>query len=159
MEVQDMQKVNGQQKPLKKSKKLKLFRNGEVFEDQTKVGYIIYDVEKDKLKKNIIDAFYDDPEAIAEIKKIRMPKKFVFIWISKLFVKQHKRGKGYGADILHALEKKFKDHTVVFGLSPGYLVPTTKIDKLFPFYKNQGYKVINSPLANYGFKIKKALKI
>ena len=148
-----MEKVKGEQK--KSPKKLKLKRDGTVLEKTKEVGYIIYDVTKESDKAHILKSFATEKKVIESIKKIRFPKKFTFVWVNKFYVKLHKRGKGYGSDILQTLQEKFKDQKLVIGLSPGYLVKTTDIKRLLPFYKRQGFKLISTPTHHYGFKVVK----
>ena len=144
------------EKKLKKPKiaKLKLEKTGKILADESEVGYIEFEVDKGYSKKAILD-YFKTYKSIPQIKKIKMPKEFTFIWIAKIYVKQSSRGKGFGTKILKLMERKFPTKNLVMGLSPGYLVKTTNIKKLIPFYKRIGYKVIDGGDHYFGFKVVK----
>jgi GNAT superfamily N-acetyltransferase len=140
---------------MQKKKKLKLKRDGTVFLDETPVGYVRYELEKEYCKRNLLRDFKDEKNVVPALQKMRMPKNFIYIWINKLFVKKSKRSKGYGSEILELLEKKFKDYNLVISLSAGQLVKTTDMDKLLPFYEREGFKIISTDKHYFGFKVVK----
>lgn len=149
-----------QKSKLKKSAKMKLLRNGKVTADESEVGYVVFETDKNQSKKDLIDFFgKEDSQFINVFRKLRMPKEFTLVWIDKFYIKQSQRSKGFGAKILRMLERKFKNHTLVIGLSPGQLVKTTNVDKLIPFYEGNGYKVISTKDHYYGFKVIKKKQI
>lgn len=142
-------------KKIKKAK-LKLEKNGTILADESEVGYIEFEVDKKKDKEFIINCFEKtDNELRGIVKQVRMPKEFTFIWVNKIYVKQSKRGKGFGSDILKLLEKRARQTNLVVGLSPGILVKTSNMNKLLPFYKNNGFKVFESKEHYYAFKVLK----
>lgn len=144
---------------MEKSKKLKLLKDGKVLVDESEVGYVVMEVDRNQTKKDVIDYFTkDDPKFAEVVSKLRFPKVFNFIWVSKLYVKQSQRGQGFGADILKKLRKKYKNLPLVIGLSPGYLVKTTDLSRLIPFYKKQGFKVVSTGKARYGFNVRRKVK-
>ena len=136
-----------------KAKKLKLERDGKITEDNSEIGYVAYEVDKKHVKNGILNTFKDDDEIEDKLKTIRMPKEFTFVWINKIYVKQSKRGKGYGTKIIEAIQRKYKKHTIVLGLSPGELVKTTDFKRLLPFYTKLGFKILVTDKHYYGFKI------
>ena len=137
----------------KKAIKLKLERSGRVTVNESDVGYLVFETEKKRNKDHVLHCFREDVNAVTMMRKIRMPKEFTFVWVDKLYVKQSKRGKGYGAKILKALERKYKNHTIVLGLSPGEMVKTSDIRRLIPFYESLGFKIVTSDVHHYGFKV------
>lgn len=136
--------------------KIKLEKNGKIKADESEVGYIEFEIEKKRSKRDIVKAFKKTDLEIQELlRQIRMPREFTFIWVDKIYVKQSKRGKGFGAKILKLLEKRHPANNVVLGLSPGQLVKTSNMNKLLPFYKKLGYKILESKNHYYGFKVLK----
>ena len=137
---------------MKTKKKLKLERDGKITENDSQIGYVAYEVDKNYAKSKILDTFKDDDEVEDKLKTIRMPKEFTFIWINKIYVKQSKRGKGYGTKIIETIQRKYKNHKIVLGLSPGELVRTTNFKRLLPFYEKLGFKILVTDKHYYGFK-------
>lgn len=145
-----------QKQKLKKTKiaKLKLEKSGKILADESEVGYIEFDIDRKKNKKFIATCFEKEDKQLKELlRQVRMPKDFTFIWVDKIYVKQSKRGKGFGAKILKMLERRHPSSNLVLGLSPGQLVKTSNMDKLIPFYKKLGYKILSSNEHYYGFKV------
>jgi GNAT superfamily N-acetyltransferase len=136
-----------------KAKKLKLEKDGKITENDSQIGYVAYEVDRKHAKNGILNTFKDDDEIEDKLKTIRMPKEFTFVWINKIYVKQSKRGKGYGSKIIEAIQRKYKKNNVVLGLSPGELVKTTDFRRLLPFYKKLGFKILVTDKHYYGFKI------
>lgn len=136
-----------------KKLKLKLERDGKITEDNSQIGYVAYEVDKNYAKTRILNTFKDDDEIEDKLKTIRMPKEFTFVWINKIYVKQSKRGKGYGTKIIETIQRKFRKQKIVLGLSPGELVKTTDFKRLLPFYEKLGFKILVTDKHYYGFKI------
>ena len=136
--------------------KLKLEKNGKILADESEVGYIEFEIDKKKNKNFIVECFEKTDKELRDlVKQIRMPKQFTFIWINKIYVKQSKRGKGFGSKILKLMEKRHPNNNVVLGLSPGKLVKTSNVNKLIPFYRNCGFNVVESKEHYYAFKVMK----
>jgi GNAT superfamily N-acetyltransferase len=144
---------------VKSKSKIKLMRDGKVWVDESEVGYVVTEIDRNQTKQQILDYFSkDDPKFAELVSKLRFPKEFTFIWVSKLYVKQSQRSQGYGAKILKQLRQKFKNKNLVIGLSPGLLVKTTNLSRLLPFYKKQGFKLVDSGVAHYGFNVRRKIQ-
>lgn len=144
-------------KPKKiKKAKIKLEKTGKILADESEVGYVEFEVDKDKNKKHVINCFEKTDKEVKKLfSSVRMPKNFTFIWVNKIYVKQSKRGHGFGSEILKLLEKRYPTKNTVLGLSPGIMVKTSNIDKLIPFYRNHGFKILESKEHYYAFKVLK----
>lgn len=128
-----------------------------VLDDGKKIADYEVDVVENVTKENVMEYFenaYNDP-AVKYIRKLKLPKRFTYVWIQFIKLLPKHRGQGRGSEIINHLALSYPPGTLI-ALSAEEVSSgksASSLGMLKRFYKQNGFTLIKSQGKTFGFRV------
>jgi GNAT superfamily N-acetyltransferase len=132
-----------------------------VYDDGVKIADIEVDEMPGVTKEEVIGYFVDEGEdenkdpAARYIRSLKLPKKFMYVWIQFIKLLPRQRGQGKGSQILNTLALQYPPGTIM-ALSAEEVSggkTASSLEMLKRFYKQNGFTLIRSRGKVFGFRV------
>lgn len=129
----------------------------QVLDGGKKIADYEVDVVENATKEDIMEYFenaYNDP-AVKYIRKLKLPKRFTYVWIQFIKLLPRLRGQGKGSEIINHLALSYPPGTLMAlsaeEVSSGKTA--SSLGMLKRFYKQNGFTLIKSQGKTFGFRV------
>ena len=131
-----------------------------VYEDDVKIADLDIDEMPNITKEEVISYFEDERDsqkdpAIRYIKSLKLPKKFLYVWIQLIKILPKQRGKGKGSEIINTLVMQYPPGTLMALSAEEVSTGKTasSLDMVKKFYKQNGFTLVRSQGKVFGFRL------
>ena len=131
-----------------------------VYEDDVKIADLDIDEMPNVTKEEVISYFEDERDserdpAIRYIKSLKLPKKFLYVWIQFIKILPKQRGQGKGSEIINTLAMQYPPGTLMALSAEEVSTGKTasSLDMVKKFYKQNGFTLVRSQGKVFGFRL------
>lgn len=131
-----------------------------VYEDDVKIADLEIDEMPEVTKEEVMSYFEDerDPKTdpvMKYIKSLKLPKKFLYVWLQYIKLIPTRRGQGKGSEIINTLAMRYPPGTLMALSAEEVSTGKTasSLDKVKKFYKQNGFTLVRSDDKVFGFRV------
>jgi hypothetical protein len=100
-------------------------------------------------RADVLAEFASSAQTIKNLKALRLPAEFSYIWIEVLEIQELSRRQGYGTQIFDLI--KATRHNALLALNPHEIAANYPIKTILSFYRKQGFVLSRFDYEWYGF--------
>lgn len=100
-------------------------------------------------RADVLAEFASSKQTIKNLKALKLPAEFSYLWIEVIKIHEFSRGRGYGTQIFDLI--KATRHNTLLALNPHEIAADYPIKTILDFYRKQGFRLSRFDYEWYGF--------
>jgi GNAT superfamily N-acetyltransferase len=114
-----------------------------------KVVGVVKISETETRRADVLAEFASSKQTIKNLKALRLPAEFSYVWIEVIRIQELSRRRGYGTQIFDLI--KATRRNALLGLNPHQIAADYPIEAILGFYRKQGFRLSRFEYEWYGF--------